>query len=508
MTEPSNAGPGRRSRRKRSIFAPGEVVHLSESSLARDDYAAFSAGHRVAVWHRIGVVHKDLHPRHMFFDPYTGQTTLIDFGASDLNWVVDPDRMFQDIVMVRQTMGKSWTRGFLAGYARTSHLLTDPKYPGFTDAVLARANGQIGSIARPAQPVFTNADCVALLTPVLDLSSGFPRLTGDVPDAVVPPEDLAIVRCALLFAEVGRAERLLAGRSPGGAVGQLLAALTKRTQPRAEANLLGARMSTLSVLDTSRNDPAVLRCLAGMTDIYDWLALRLDRPAAPTEPAFVNGVHAAQLSLELLQHRTWPLTELESQELKVTSRHRQLTWYAPMLDALPDDERYRPMVNYLASRVTLYEAMFRESRDPAQRASNRLWSANWRALALSRIALHTYLHALRSGTVVEASQETAVQTAKALAALNAGVVRSNRSAAMNLHGWLALAPGVTPLSKYYVRFTDELREAYTIMSLIETERPDLAALAASEQVSAVLARGPVRGDDFDALLVWGIDPDH
>ncbi|MEU4490067.1 hypothetical protein AB0H94_35220 [Streptomyces purpurascens] len=507
MTESSNAGRDRRPRRKRSIFAPDEVVHLSESSLARDDYLAFSAGHRIAVWHRIGVVHKDLHSKHMFIDPYTGMTTLIDFGAADLSWVVDPDRMFQDIVMVRQTMGQSWTRGFLAGYARTSHLLTDPEHPGFTDAVLARAGGQIGSIARPAQPVFTDADCVTLLTPVLDLSSGFPRLTGDLPDAVVSPEDLTIVRCALLMAEVGAAEQLLTERPPKSAVGRLLSALEKGTRREEKANLLGARMAALRVFDTTGNDPAVLRCLAGMTDIYDWLAGRLDRPAAPIEPAFVNCVHAAQLSLELLQHRAWPVTELESQELKVTSRHRHLTWYAPMLNAPPDDERYRQLVNYLASRVTLYEAMFRESWDPEEGASSRLWSANWRALVLARTALHTYLHALRSGTVVEASEETTIKTVKALAGLNAGAVRSNRSAAMNLHGWIALAPGVTPLSEYYVRFTDELLEAYKVISLIDTERPDLAQLAASEQVSAVLARGPVHGDDFDALMAWGIAPD-
>ncbi|MFJ4585612.1 hypothetical protein [Streptomyces echinatus] len=122
--------------------------------------------------------------------------------------------------------------------------------------------------------------------------------------------------------------------------------------------------------------------------------------------------------------------------------------------------------------------------------------------------MHNYLSALRSGTVVEESEETAVQRVEALAAMNARVVRSNRSAALHVHGWLNLAPDASPIAKYYVQFFDELLEAYKIISLISTEQPDLARLAASEQVSTVLARGPVYGDDFDALMVWSTDPDN
>ncbi len=496
------AGPVRRPRRKRTLFPPGEAVRLSELSLVQRDFPAFSAGHSVAVIHSTGLVHGDLHGEHMRFDSSTGRTELIDLADGSLG-DVDPDRMFQDIVMVRMAKGESWARGFLGGYARTSSLTVDPKHPGYTDALLARAADGIASVARPAEPVFTEAVCEALLAPVLDLSSGTPRLTADLPDGVLSPDELTVVACALLAGGVTGADRLCSRKPPESAAERLLfGALTEGARQEDPSGLLVPGVAALRVFDEMSGDSAVLRCLAGMTDVYDWLALRLNRPGGdPNEPAFINCVRAAQLSLLLLQLPYWPLSELETQELKVTARHRRLGWYAPMLAAEPSDERYLQLLTYLGSRISLYGRMFTEPSLTEPDVTNLLWSANWRALLLSRRTLHTLLSALRDGTAVEAPEETTLRMVEYLAAGYQLTVRHNIAAT------LGMRRSARPLDLGAVfindRFGDELEESSELCNLVRTERPALVRLAASRQVSAVLARNaePI-GYDFD----WAVSP--
>lgn len=497
MTDRQEVGPARRPRRRRTLFPPGEAVRLSEASLPRRDFPAFSAGHRVATIHSVGLVHGDLHGEHMRFDPATGETGLIDFEDSDIG-DVDPDRMFQDIVMVRMTKGESWARGFLGGYARTSRLMVDPKYPGYTDALLARAADGIASAARPADPVFTEAVCDALLGPVLDLSSGTPRLTADLPDRALSPDELTVVACALLVAGVAGADRLCSREPPEGAAERLLfATLTAGSRPADPNGLLVPGVAALRVFDKLPDGPAVRRCLAGMTDVYDWLALRLDRPGGdPNEPAFANCVRAAQLSLLLLQLPYWPLGEVETQELKVTARHRRLGWYVPMLAAKPSDGRYLQLLTYLGSRLSLYGRMFAEPSPEEPDATNLLWSANWRALLLSRNTLRTLLTALRDGTAVEASEEMTLRMTEYLATGYHLAVRRNIAATLGIQGFARpLDFGAVFVDE---RFGEELRETGDLRDLIRTERPGPVRLAASEQVSAVLARNAkLSGHDFD-----------
>ncbi|NNN30880.1 phosphotransferase [Streptomyces sp. S3(2020)] len=500
----------RRPRRKRTLFPPGEAVRLSESSLAQRDIPAFSAGYRLAVYHSAGVVHGDLHAQHMLFEAFTGGTAIIDFADSSIG-AVDPDRMFPDIVMAHMTKGASWTRGLLAGYAKTSYLTIERRQPGYTDTVLARAADEIASVARPAEPVFTEAECDALLAPVLDLSDGTPRLTADLPTGVLSPEDRALVAFALLAAGVTGTWRLRAPDPPRGPAERLLsAALTQSPGQQDPNGLLAPAVAVIKLLSRLSGDPVVPRYLAGMTDVHDWLALCLDRPDGSdgsNGSAFINCVRAAQLSLILLQLPYWSLAQLETQELKITARHRRLGWYKAMLAAKPYDERYMQLLTYLGSRITLYERMFAEPAPTEPDVSNLLWSANWRALLLSRTTLRTLLAALRAGTVVEMSEELTVRMVEFMTTKCMRAARDNSAAMLTSRG------SARPLDLGAVfaedRFPQELEETNGLIELVRTERPGLARLSASEQVSALLARqAPLTSHDFDWLVAYAQGPDE
>ncbi|MGI5423710.1 hypothetical protein [Streptomyces sp. CA-179760] len=491
MTERPNAGSTRRPRRNRTLFAPEEAVHLSELSLPAGGYKAFSAGQRIAMVHWAGVTHGDLHEQHMLFNPFTGTTFVHDFGAGRLG-DVEPDRMFQDLVTVRLTMSESWTRGFLAGYVKSSCMVIDPKYPGYTDALLARAGGRIMSVAKPAEPVLTDADCTALLAPALDLSSGFPRLTTDLPDDVVSPDDLAIVRCALLMAGVGGSARMLPESPLPGTVGLLLDTLATYKRDEHEPDLLFPGLAAWRWIHPYMDEPAVLRCMAGMIDVCDWLALRLDCLGTPSRPALINSVRAAQLSLMLLQHPSWPVSELEAQELKITSRHRHLSWYAPMLKTDPGDERYTQTVTYLMSRLTLYRKMFSEPSPATGKTSGRLWSANWRGLSLSRTALRNVLSALRSGTFAREPKMGAAQDVYMLSTHYTRAAHDNLTAAMAMQ----------EPSDISVALVEDMEVAAEISEMSSIESTDLVGLAWSKRIS------DKSGDDFDKMVVRGINPDY
>jgi glycine/D-amino acid oxidase-like deaminating enzyme len=137
--------------------------------------------------------------------------------------------------------------------------------------------------------------------------------------------------------------------------------------------------------------------------------------------------------------------------------------------------------------------------------TNFLWSANWRALALSRITLRTLLSALRAGTVIEASEEVTVRMVEIQTAKYARAVRDHMGAALGLGGSFR-RPGFGFLS-IDDRFGDELQETGDLMKLIRDERPDLAQLTASEQVSAVLTRNAsVGGHTFDWAVAHCVAP--
>ncbi|KUO20969.1 hypothetical protein [Streptomyces dysideae] len=220
-------------------------------------------------------------------------------------------------------------------------------------------------------------------------------------------------------------------------------------------------------------------------------------------------MRAAQLSLLLLQLPYWPLSELEPQELKVTARHRRLSWYVPMLAAEPSDKRYVQLLTYLGSRRSLYARMFAEPSPGEQDVTNLLWSANWRALLLSRMALRTLLTALRSGTAVEASEETTARMVEFLVTGYERTVCDNTAALLTTRG------STRPLDIGSLviddRIPDELQESRELFELVRTERPGLVRLAASKQVSAVLARNAkLSGYDFDWAVAHALaapDPD-
>ncbi|MFF0739167.1 hypothetical protein ACFYVL_02095 [Streptomyces sp. NPDC004111] len=494
MTEHPPTGPAEWPPcRDRTLFAPDEALHLSELSLRAEDYRAFSAGHRIALLHGAGATHGDLFAKHLLFQPTTGRTDVVDFGAAGRAGI-DPDRMFPDFATVHLAMGASWARGFLAGYVRSSLLLIDPQCPGYTAAFLANAGGEVRSVAEAAWPVFTEAQCTALLAPVLGLDRGFPRLTGDLPHGAMSPDDLAIVRCALLAAGVGDPARLLPDVAPPGVVGLLTALLAENRSSAVGPDLLVPRLGAWGGLGERLDHPEVPRLLAGMADICDWLALRLDRPAAPSESALINSVRAARLSLMLLQHSSWPVDQLESQELKITSRHRRLSWYPHMLAADPGDGRYAQTVTYSMSRTGLYRRMFAVNSTGGRTASSRLWSASWRALTLSRTALRNALAALRSDT----AEEDRVDAPLMVWLL---ATQYQQAASDNLRASLAVH-GLTYVSKNHLRLAHEVMVAEETGKLLRAGRADLLRTAENLRVA------PDRGDDFDRMLVRCPAPEY
>lgn len=276
-------------------------------------------------------------------------------------------------------------------------------------------------------------------------------------------------------------------------------------------------------------DPAFLRCLAGMSDVYDWLALRLDRSGTPSDRAFDNSVRATVLSMTVLRHRSWTVSELEVQELKITSRHRHLSWYASTLQASPSDERYPELLPYLVFRYGLYERMFAEpsltpdavrSRPPGE-VSNRLWSANWRALSLSRTALHNFLSALRAGTSKVSSHMTAARMGEILA-INSARAVSDNIAAIHEHmaGLRALRgpgfrpPGGSSLMQRAKQLAEEVEKAKEIFTMFMAAQSNMAGgsylvrLTASEQVSAMLSEiASLSNDNLDWMVARSIESD-
>lgn len=240
-----------------------------------------------------------------------------------------------------------------------------------------------------------------------------------------------------------------------------------------------------------------------MTDLCDWMATRLDQHGDRSRNALVNSVRAAQLSVMLLQHGSWPTRALEPAELTVTARHRHLSWYTSMLNARPDDEHYFHLLTYLTSRITLYERMFADDA-----GSSRLWSAIWRGLSLSRRALHALVLAIRANTLTPAPEGHFRQAAEILLVKTGRAARDTIYASVPVLGPQILMEDATTWSKYFLALVNELKLADNTVDMIRNARPSLKDLAASPPINTMIDwYTSLTGDDFDENVARGINGD-
>src|SRR6516164_9017009 len=80
----------------------------------------------------------------------------VDPSPFDRRRDIDPERMARDFIIAAESHGSDWARDLLAGYVRTSWLLTDEVYPGYTDALIGVLGGRLASASRSAGPVLSS----------------------------------------------------------------------------------------------------------------------------------------------------------------------------------------------------------------------------------------------------------------------------------------------------------------------------------------------------------------
>ena len=472
--------------RRRKVFGDDEEVRLSELDLDPSHHYAFSAGHSLAMIHRYGVVHGDLHGSHSLFDAYSGVTGFIDLNPFDHRTDVDPERMVQDILIAGLALPRPWLVGMIAGYVRTSHLAIDPLHPGYTSALLDLLGGEVVTWCRPAPPVLTGEQCDRLLGPLLDDTDGGLRLRTDV---VVDPEsaareDASMALCGLLLAGLDCTPLLDAPGVPS-VVADILGPLAELGGIRPLVHgLVSPSGEVLRALgERAAWDADTARLHRAMTDVCDWLAARVDRPASDT--AVTNSIRIAQASLMALQRGNWPVRERELVELTVLSRHRALSWYRDALVADPVHPLHGHLFSYVNSRLLTYQSLFRAGadHDPATAGRNRLWSANWRGLALARTAQLQQLTWLRSGDFRDGpfADDEIPMAVRFVAARVMQALEDNFRAAME-----DVPLFLMTCRDAYERIADERARTAEIWQLMGADDLDVAAFAAGDLVAEQL----------------------
>jgi hypothetical protein len=322
--------------------------------------------------------------------------------------------MARDFIIAAESHGSDWARDLLAGYVRTSWLLTDEVYPGYTDALIGVLGGRLASASRSAGPVLSSTlltECLGDAIRVMPdgvrlhaLPGPMPveqlaRLIGGLivsgiscrpliePLAAAGPTHRYVASCLTRIYQPGQAAREEPHQTLGNDIVGLFDFLASRSDLAQEETWPATPLYPALKHIASGDEPGIRSLLAAVSDVSDWLAVRTDSGTHDENPLFVSSVRFAQLSLVLMQLEHWPIRELEACELTVTARHRHLTWYPKLFSAAPGDPEFPQLFTYIRSKHTLASQMYKLS-------DKRLVTGHWRALAWARGVLLTVLRSL------------------------------------------------------------------------------------------------------------------
>jgi hypothetical protein len=202
------------------------------------------------------------------------------------------------------------------------------------------------------------------------------------------------------------------------------------------------------------------------------------RPRSPTPPG------------------SWTAAERELAELAVTARHRYLLWYRATLLADPADEPYPHLFAYINSRITTYASLF----NAPDATRNRLWSANWRAMTMSRFALRQLLRTVQTKTGPARPEEYLREAIRFAAAQVGWAARDNVNTSMQVH-----PPELSRVGDEYQYLLNELGRASDIIKELDTG-VSLTAFGQSELVKqAVKLLNRKQLSNFDVFVAGAVE---
>jgi hypothetical protein len=486
------------------IFTDEDALELTEHAQHPRLMPAISTGCTLSMLHARGLIHGDLHGGNSLFDWYTGVAGFVDVNEQE-GRELSPDRMAVDFLVPRVSMGFAWCQALLAGYVKIGRLSIDPICPGYCDDLLDFLGGSVDSDPRPRTPTLpadTLDDALVWLDSEL--------LPGYHPDrfwlSSTTPTQCTFMIGGLLSAGVDCTALISRPsgdtRGPGhemirNLVNSLINRQTAPTSCPAEVpkvgwdfltvslsartaiaqRVVGSRVKpdtqifhTINQLRNTYPQRDLEEMLCAFTDVCDWLAARADHGTGRA----VNdlSVQSAQLTYMLLQLISKPGI-VESAELTAARRHALLSWYPALIDGQREasDQDLLYLFAYANSRVSTYRRMF-EGEDPSP-DHGRPWTANWRAISMSRTWLLKLLARRRADRAPHESTELLDQ-AISIAANGLGAIL-NHHAQITL---LLLAPEymmMSPQSKKQSRFErlgEEIDALAELLKLARSRQPD------------------------------------
>ena len=120
------------------LTTPGEVgpLSLSPRHVESSSQTTFFVGQLLADIHSQGLRYADLHRGNYGMSRSGGGLRIIDYGGY-VECTLDAQDMAGDFVVPLLDFTEHEIQAFVCGYVERSHVIIDPRHPGFTDQVLA-----------------------------------------------------------------------------------------------------------------------------------------------------------------------------------------------------------------------------------------------------------------------------------------------------------------------------------------------------------------------------------